>query len=150
MIQVKDEKIVLTEDLEFNIIEIPKMYKNKQPKEEELVEWLAFLENPDSEEVRGYMKKNESMKEAREKLDKISKDEKVRRIAELRQKALMDEREAEYTGYSNGLEEGIKRGIKQGHKEKSIELAKKMKENGIDINLIIKITELNKEEIEKL
>ena len=96
------------------------------------------------------MKKNESMEEAREKLDKISKDEKVRRIAELRQKALMDEREAEYTGYSNGLEEGIKRGIKQGHKEKSIELAKKMRNNGIDISLIMKITELTKEEIEEL
>ena len=51
----------MIEDLEFNIIEIPKMYKNKQPKEEELVEWLAFLENPDSEEAQRYMKKNESM-----------------------------------------------------------------------------------------
>ena len=92
------------------------------------------------------MKKNESMKEAREKLDKISKDEKVRRIAELRQKALMDEREAEYTGYSNGLEEGIKR----GQEEKSVEIAKKMKEKGIDIETIMELTELTRKEVEKI
>ena len=154
MIQVKDEKIVLTEDLEFNIIEVPKMYKEKQARDEKLIEWLKFLVNPESKEVQGYMKKNENMKEAREKLDKMSKDEKVRRMAELRQKALMDEREAEYTGYINGLEDGIKQGMKQGL-EQGIgqgyrEIAKKMKGKGKDINEIIELTGLSKEEIEKL
>ena len=144
----------MTEDLEFNIIEVPKMYKEKQARDEKLIEWLKFLENPESKEVQGYMKKNENMKEAREKLDKMSKDEKVRRMAELRQKALMDEREAEYTGYSNGLEDGIKQGMKQGL-EQGIgqgyrEIAKKMKGKGKDINEIIELTGLSKEEIEKL
>ena len=100
------------------------------------------------------MKKNENIKEAREKLDKMSKDEKVRRMAELRQKALMDEREAEYTGYINGLEDGIKQGMKQGL-EQGIgqgyrEIAKIMKGKGKDINEIIELTGLSKEEIEKL
>ena len=144
----------MTEDLEFNIIEVPKMYKEKQARDEKLIECLKFLENPESKEVQGYMKKNENMKEAREKLDKMSKDEKVRKMAELRQKALMDEREAEYTGYSNGLEDGIKQGMKQGL-EQGIgqgyrEIAKKMKGKGKDINEIIELTGLSKEEIEKL
>ena len=144
----------MTEDLEFNIIEVPKMYKEKQARDEKLIEWLKFLVNPESKEVQGYMKKNENMKEAREKLDKMSKDEKVRRMAELRQKALMDEREAEYTGYINGLEDGIKQGMKQGL-EQGIgqgyrEIAKKMKGKGKDINEIIELTGLSKEEIEKL
>ena len=134
----------MTEDLEFNIIEVPKMYKEKQARDEKLIEWLKFLVNPESKEVQGYMKKNENMKEAREKLDKMSKDEKVRRMAELRQKALMDEREAEYTGYINGLEDGIKQGMKQGL-EQGIgqgyrEIAKKMKGKGKDINEIIELT----------
>lgn len=154
IIEEERRKIVLTEDLEFNIIEVPKMYKEKQARDEKLIEWLKFLENPESKEVQGYMKKNENMKEAREKLDKMSKDEKVRRMAELRQKALMDEREAEYTGYSNGLEDGIKQGMKQGL-EQGIgqgyrEIAKKMKGKGKDINEIIELTGLSKEEIEKL
>ena len=154
IIEEERRKIVLTEDLEFNIIEVPKMYKEKQARDEKLIECLKFLENPESKEVQGYMKKNENMKEAREKLDKMSKDEKVRRMAELRQKALMDEREAEYTGYSNGLEDGIKQGMKQGL-EQGIgqgyrEIAKKMKGKGKDINEIIELTGLSKEEIEKL
>ena len=154
IIEEERRKIVLTEDLEFNIIEVPKMYKEKQARDEKLIEWLKFLENPESKEVQGYMKKNENIKEAREKLDKMSKDEKVRRMAELRQKALMDEREAEYTGYINGLEDGIKQGMKQGL-EQGIgqgyrEIAKKMKGKGKDINEIIELTGLSKEEIEKL
>ena len=154
IIEEERRKIVLTEDLEFNIIEVPKMYKEKQARDEKLIEWLKFLVNPESKEVQGYMKKNENMKEAREKLDKMSKDEKVRRMAELRQKALMDEREAEYTGYSNGLKDGIKQGMKQGL-EQGIgqgyrEIAKKMKGKGKDINEIIELTGLSKEEIEKL
>ena len=146
---------MLTDDIEFNIIELPKI--NKEPKgseDEKLKEWLNFLENPESKEVQGYMKNNENMKEAREKLDKMSKDEKVRRMAELRQKALMDEREAEYTGYSNGVEDGIKQGIKKGIKQ-GIEqgyrkIAKKMKDKGKDIREIIEITGLSEEEINKL
>ena len=154
IIEEERRKIVLTEDLEFNIIEVPKMYKEKQARDEKLIEWLKFLVNPESKEVQGYMKENENMKEAREKLDKMSKDEKVRRMAELRQKALMDERETEYTGYINGLEDGIKQGMKQGL-EQGIgqgyrEIAKKMKGKGKDINEIIELTGLSKEEIEKL
>ena len=88
------------------------------------------------------MEKNESMKNAKDKLDKISEDERVRRLAELREKATMDEKEAEYTGYCNGLEEGIERNTK--------EIAKKMKEKGADIDFIIEVTGLSEEEILKL
>ena len=142
IIEEERRKIVLTEDLEFNIIEVPKMYKEKQARDEKLIEWLKFLENPESKEVQGYMKKNENIKEAREKLDKMSKDEKVRRMAELRQKALMDEREAEHTGYSNGVEDGIQQGYRK--------IAKKMKDKGKNISEIIEITGLSEEEINKL
>ena len=41
-------------------------------------------------------------------------------------------------------------GIKEGIKEEKIETAKKMKNEGLAINLIQKITGLTKEEIEKL
>ncbi len=44
----------------------------------------------------------------------------------------------------------MKRGKESGRKETKIEDAKRMKENGIKIELIIKITGLSKEEIEKL
>ena len=43
-----------------------------------------------------------------------------------------------------------KLGMQKGAKQKQIEIAKKMLENKMDIETIIKITELTKEEIEKL
>lgn len=151
IIEEKGRKIILTDDFELNIIEIPKVYKLKSTgKEKKLKEWLTFLDKPDSKEVSDYMKSNENIKQAKEKLNEMSQDEKVRRLAELREKALMDEREAEYTGYCNGVEDGIKQGIEQGTASSKKEIAKKMKMKGTDINFIIDITGLSKEEIEQL
>ena len=46
--------------------------------------------------------------------------------------------------------EGIEEGIERGSHNKAIETAKKMKDNGLDMDMIIKCTSLSKEEIEKL
>ena len=96
------------------------------------------------------MKNNKNIKDAKDKLDVISQDEKVRRLAELREKALLDEKEAEYTGYCNGVEDGIKQGVEQGIKNSKEDIAKKMKEKGADIEYIMEITGLSKEEINLL
>ena len=153
LIEKKKRKVILTEDIEINIIEIPKIYKKVGEKEnQKLIEWLSFLEAPDSKEVLSYMESNENMKKAKEKLNEISGDEKVRRIAELRKKAIMDEKDAEYTGYSNGvrIEEGIKQGKEEGYREGIIKIEKNMKEKKEKIEYIMEITGLGKEEIEKL
>jgi predicted transposase/invertase (TIGR01784 family) len=57
---------------------------------------------------------------------------------------------AKREGEAIGLDKGIKQGKKQGEKQKTIEIAKKMKLEKIPIEIIIKTTELTKEEIEKL
>lgn len=62
----------------------------------------------------------------------------------------MNQKAIEDAGYDKGLSAGIEQGIKQGEENKKIELAKKMKQEGIDITTIQKITELSKEEISKL
>ena len=139
IIEENERKYILTEDLEFHIIQLSKMYKlNAEGKEKKLIEWLYFLNNPESKEVQGYMKNNESMRQAKKKLEHMSDDKVVRRLAELREKAILDEREAEYTGYTKGKEEGVKL------------IAKKMKEEKITLETIMKITYLSREEIEKL
>ena len=133
----------MTQHLEIHIIEIPKKYKKMEnDKENKLKEWLSFLENPESEEVLYYMKNNENMKSAKEKLNTLSEDERVRRLAELREKAIMDEKEAKYTGYTEGRVEGREITKK--------EIAKKMKEEKIDMEIIVKVTGLTREDIDKL
>ena len=147
IIEEKERKLILTEHLELHIIEIPKIYNiGENEEKEELVKWINFIENPESEKVGEYMKENKEMKEAKEKLEVMSEDEKMQILAELRLKAIRDEKAVERFGYNQGIEKEIEKGIEQGKKE----TAKKMKEEGLDIELIKKITGLTEEEINSL
>lgn len=139
--------MILTEDFEIHIIELPKIEKGEvKGKDKKLKEWLSFLENPESEEVSCYMEKNENMKKAKERLNRMSEDEEMRILAELREKGIRDEQSAKENYYKEGLIEGITKGVEQNNKEN----AKKMKEKGYNINDIMEITNLTKEEIEEL
>lgn len=143
IIEENERKLILTEHLELHIIEIPKIYKiGENEEKEELVKWINFIENPESEKVGEYMKENEEMKEAKEKLEVMSEDEKMQILAELRLKAIRDEKAVERFGYKQGIEQGIKQEKK--------EIAKKMKEEGLDIEVIKKVTGLTEEEINSL
>lgn len=100
IIEEDERQIILTEHLELHIIEIHKIYKiKKEEKEEELVKWLNFIENPESKKVGEYMKENKEMKEAKEKLEVMSEDERMQILAELRLKAIRDEKAVERFGY---------------------------------------------------
>ncbi len=127
------KKIVLTDKFELDIIMLPKI-KGKEAIKDELLDWLYFLENPKSERVVKRMEENKELKQAVEKVDGLSEDERMQRIADLRQKAIWDEKAI----YSKGIDDGVKKVIKNMLKEKS------------DINFISKVTGLKKEEIEKI
>ena len=155
IIEEKERKLVLTEHLELHIIEIPKIYKiGKNEETEELVKWINFIENPESKKVGEYMKDNEEMKEAKEKLEVMSEDERMQILAELRLKAIRDEkaikRFAIKQGMEEGMKQGMKQGIEQGIEQEKKETAKKMKEEGLDIEIIKKVTGLTEEEINAL
>ena len=131
----------MTDKFELDIIELLKI-KGRENEKDQLLDWLIFLENPESERVTRKMEENENLKEAVEKLDRISEDEKMQRIIELREKAIRDE----HAIYAKGLDDGVEKGAR----EKQIEIAKSMLKENMDIEIIIKITGLTKEEIEKL
>lgn len=142
---------VLTNVLEIYIIEIKKC-KNKR--EKELDKWIQFLENPEGMK----MGENKSVDKAKKILEEISKDERERYLAELREKYIMDQKAIADAGFDKGLEKGIKKGIEQGieqgmqqgKKNKAVEIARKLKKMKMSIDEIINITGLSKEEIEKL
>ena len=141
IIEEKHRKIILTEKFEFHIINMSKI-NVESTEDKELLEWLYFLDNPESEKVKNIMKTNKELKEAKEKLNKISQDDKMRKIAELRQKAIMDEKAIYRRGKEVGTEEGFAKSKNQ--------IAKKMKEEGLDSKIIVKVTGLTKEEVELL
>ena len=131
----------MTDKFELDIIELSKI-KGKENEKDQLLDWLIFLENPESERVARKMEENENLKEAVEKLERISEDEKMQRIIELREKAIRDE----HAIYAKGLDDGVEKGAK----EEKIQIAKNMLKEKASIEFIIKVTSLTKEEIEKL
>ena len=143
------KRLILTDKFELDIIELLKI-KGRENEKDQLLDWLIFLENPESERVARKMEENENLKEAVEKLDRISEDEKMQRIIELREKAIRDEHAIYDKGVDDGIEKGIQKGKEKGAREKQIEIAKSMLKENMDIEIIIKITGLTKEEIEKL
>ena len=156
-IMEKENRIILTDKLEIDIIELPKIEETGL-NNEELIDWLHFIENPEDERVVKKMEENTELKEAKEKLVEMSQDEDMQRIADLRQKAIMDEKEVYRTGYHEGIEQGLEKGKKEGFEQgkeegKEIskrEIAKKMKEQNIPLEQIKEITGMDVEEIKKL
>ena len=129
-------KRILTDYMEVGIIEIPKIYELKNTdKYSKAIEWLYFLENPESERVKSIMKENEGIQEAREKLEEISNDEIMQRLADWQESAEHEEAAVRNMGYREGKEES------------KIEIAKKMKEKNIDISTIVELTGLTEEQI---
>ena len=131
--------IILTDAMEVYIIELPKFEKYKTGST--LDPWVKFIKNPKVIDMS-----NKEIKKAKKVLEEISQDGKERYLAELREKYIMDQKAIEDAGYDKGLNVGIA----NGQRSKAIEIAKRMKEQGIDVKTIKDITDLTIEEINNL
>ena len=93
IIEDKYRKKVLTEKMEIYIIELKKLRKKeKKELEDRQTQWMLFLDNPRSEEVKEIMGKSKEIKEAVETYEKVTQNKDLRRLAELREKAIRDEK----------------------------------------------------------
>ena len=125
-------------------LQLPKFKQKCKRISNKLEEWLTFISFENMEELK--MIENEKVKKAEEELEYLSGDEAERRIAYLRETAEIDRKFAMTAARDQGRVEGRS----EGKIEEKIETAKKMLAEEMDINLIIKITGLTKDEIEKL
>ena len=143
---------IFTDKIEMHYLQLPKFKQKCKRISNKLEEWLTFISFENMEELK--MIENEKVKKAEEELEYLSGDEAERRIAYLRETAEIDRKfamtAARDQGREEGRAEGIAEGKSEGRAEEKIDVAKKMLAEKMDINLIIKITGLTKEEIEKL
>ena len=124
-------------------LEIPKAIKEyRNNKENEVLQWMMFLNEPESMEVEEIMKENKEIEQAKITLRELSEEEENQRIAELREKHILDTQDI--------YETGIEKGIALGKKEEKISMTKKLLDMNIPIEKIAEITEMKKEEIEKI
>ena len=129
---------VLTDKIEIHFIQIPKFKKQRKDMKTKLDMWMEFISQIDKEGVENAMSKNKEIKKAQEEYEYLTGEENERRIAFLMDKAIRDEKSA----YVDGKQDG--------ERKKQREIAKKMKERGIEIKEIEEITGLNKKQIEDL
>lgn len=137
IIEEEYRNTILTDKLEIRIIELTKIV-NLQSEDDELLDWLFFLDNPQSERVILKMKNNKELKQANKKLEEISQDEHMQKIAEWRYKAILEENTARSAGFKDGSEQTAKN------------IALKLLNQKIDIDLIAQVTGLSIEQIKEL
>jgi len=133
----EEEDQIASKYIEFHYIELPK-YKRKEPsKFTKLDQWMCiFTQNEEGIEMAE--KENKEIKRAIDTLDFISEDPKERERHNSIVMAEYNRLTSEHNFFEAGVEEGI------------VKTAKAMLEENIPIEIIIKVTKLTREEIEKL
>ncbi len=101
-------------------------------------EWIYFLKN---EEIKDEFKAK-GLKEAKKELDILKMDEEERREYEEYLEAMRYE--------ASMFESSYKVGEMKGEENKAVDMAKKLKEKGIDIDIISETSGLSNKEIEEL
>ena len=150
----------LTDIIELHFIELKKMKHVKHVDEvkSKLEAWLHFINQPDSELVRELEAVESEIKSAKAELIRLSGNKEERELFEKRRQAMLDEVSALafaeekgiQKGLEQGLEQGLELGLEQGAKKEKIEIAKTAIENGLDNEMIIKLTGLSLEEVEAM
>lgn len=148
----------LNNEVEYIYIELDKFRNQNPDMKRPLNQWLAFLDMERGDLLEMAMEENEQIKDAVKCYNELTGDDEVKRLAEVRLMAQLEEQAAlasarargETEGLKKGQEEGLKQGKKQGEKESKEKIAKKLLELNRSIEEIIEVTELTKEELEKI
>ena len=136
----------MTDYFEIIIIEIPKVVKAyKKTPNDEVLQWMLFLDNPEKEEVVRIMEENKDIKEAKEELERISQDDILRRKALNRTLEIADKLQLKKEA-KEAREKGEQIGIE---KEKKA-VIKKLYELNISIEQIAKVVELKEEDVKAI
>ena len=138
---------VLTDHFEMHIISLPEAIKEyDKNKDDKVLQWMMFLNDPGSVEVAEIMKKNKAIKEANKKLYEISQDEALRRQALNEEIARMDEEQRMY----DAIHKGLKEGREEGKAEGKAEMIKQLASMKIEIKQIAKAANMTEEEVKKI
>ena len=141
----------MTDYLEIIIIDLQKVVKayQKTPNDE-VLQWMLFLDNPEKEEVSRIMEENKDIKEAKEELDRISQDDLLRRRVLNRTLEIADklQMKKELEEARKELEEAKKEAQQAENKKEDI--IKNLHKLNIPIEQISKAVNLSEKEIKEI
>ena len=109
---------------------------------EEVNKFISLLKMKSIDEMKDKFKNEEMYLKAIEKVEKYMENEEFIGLYDTEERRKWELNEMKLAGF----EQGIEKGIEQGKNE----LIKKLKEQGVDLEVISKATNLSTEEIEKI
>jgi len=113
---------------------------------EKLLDWLLFIDNPDSEYARLAENSDEVIGRAKNMLRTLSADEKIREEYLAREKAIMDHYASLKAAERHGIELGREEGIEIG----KIQMARNLHMMGISLEKIAEACEIPVEKLRQL
>ena len=134
----KHREYEMLNGIKWYFIELPKFRKSNPSMDKKVNQWLALIDDYKGEMIKMAEKQNKTIGSALKEIKYLTGDAEIRRLADLREKWEMD--------YNSGMNYAKEEGMKQ----KNLEIAKKMKTDKIEIEIIMKYTGLTKKEIEQL
>ena len=141
---------VMTDKLELHFLELPKLIENKEEGNKRLRQWLEFIYNKRKGEIEVAVKENEKIAKAQVEYKYLTGDEKVQRLAFLRDKWESDHKSELNWEKKEAEKRGEKRGELQGERRKQREIVKEMLKKEFSEETIMEITEINQKELEKI
>ena len=125
---------LLTDQLEIHFLELSKLRDHPVAVDRSLIRWLTFLSARTKDHMVELVKGYPAMEKAMTTLEFLSQDQQTRMLYEARQKALHD--------YASA--------IGSAKLETAKAIARGLLESGVDLEIIMKTTELSKVQIEEL
>ena len=141
----------LSDELEIHFLNLAKVKEQQESfeqdeKKKKLYNWLKFIKTDNLEVRKMLAQESPMMTKANATINIMEMSPKEKWLYENRMKYEHDKASWKHVGY----QEGIEQGIEQGSYQKALETARLMKQANCELDFIIQMTGLSKEEIEKL
>ncbi|HLP46414.1 MAG TPA: Rpn family recombination-promoting nuclease/putative transposase [Candidatus Kapabacteria bacterium] len=142
-------------DFELNFVELPKFKKDLDHLDNVKEKWIYFVKNAgDMKIIPEQMKSPKEIYEAFEVANEHTWSQEELDAYDAEGIFIADQRQghiyAQKQGLAEGLAEGRADGLEKGKKNKALEIAKKLKEKGMDPDFICETTGLTKDEISQV
>ena len=141
---------IMTDKLELHFLELPKIIKNSEEGNKRLRQWLEFIYNKRKGEIEMAVKENEKIAKAQVEYKYLTGDERVQRLAFLRDKWESDHKSELNWVKIEAEKRGEKRGEAKGERKKQKQIVKELLKAEVQDEIIINTTQISKEELEKM
>ncbi len=146
----KHRDYIITDDITYWFIELPKFRKSKPRLANALEGWLALIDDKDGRLSKMAEEKHEIIKEAKEEVEEILSEAVIKEINEYKQTAIWERNSMKYHAMEVGMKRGLRKGEKKGLEQSKKKIVGNMLRKGMCIEQIEELVEISKEEIQKI